>query len=229
MSFTSTVPAAVLGGLGTIAVAARELERSLSQGGGESPLQDDARLIRAQVDRCRHILDELAANAGEPTGGAADEVPLKELVKRALSRFPEAESRITLSLPSPEPKLRVPHVAVEKALGSLVHNALLASGDQGTVRLTAARRDGTFVLTVEDEGAGMSPEILEHATEPFFSTRPNGQGMGLGLFLASSVAEQLDGKLELDSKLGRGTRASLVFPQSVLCGELPHSRAADAA
>jgi two-component system sensor histidine kinase RegB len=215
--------------LGTIAVAARELERSLSQRAGDSSLQDDARLIRGQVDRCRHILDELAANAGEPTGGAADEVPLKELVKRALSRFPEAESRVTLSLPSPELKLRVPRVAVEKALGSLVHNALLASGTTGAVRLSATRRDGSFVLSVEDEGGGMSPDVLEHATEPFFSTRPSGQGMGLGLFLASSVAEQLDGKLELDSKLGRGTRASLVFPESVLCGELPHSRSADAA
>jgi two-component system sensor histidine kinase RegB len=75
----------------------------------------------------------------------------------------------------------------------------------------------------------MPPEVLEHAREPFFSTREAGAGMGLGLFLATSVVEQLGGRLELESAVGKGTRASLVFPASVLCDDLPHSRAADAA
>jgi two-component system sensor histidine kinase RegB len=213
--------------LGTIAVAARELERSLAQKGSETPLQEDARLIRSQVDRCRHILDELAANAGGPPGAAADEVPVSELVTRALERFPDA-SRVSVSLPSPPPRLRVPRLAVQKALGSLVHNALLAT-PKGIVRLSVTRPEKELVLSVEDDGPGMPPEILEHATEPFFSTREAGAGMGLGLFLATSVVEQLGGRLELVSAAGKGTRASLVFPSSALCDDLPHSRAADAA
>jgi two-component system sensor histidine kinase RegB len=213
--------------LGTIAVAARELERSLAQKGSDAPLQEDARLIRAQVDRCRTILDELAANAGGPPGAAADEALLSELVDAALERFPDA-ARVAVSLPSPPPRLRVPRLAVQKALGSLVHNALLATRD-GKVRLSAMRRANELAVSVEDDGPGMPPEVLEHATEPFFSTREAGAGMGLGLFLATSVVEQLGGRLELESAVGKGTRASLVFPASALCDDLPHSRAADAA
>jgi two-component system sensor histidine kinase RegB len=58
----------------------------------------------------------------------------------------------------------------------------------------------------------MPQAVLARATEPFFTTKPRGQGMGLGLFLAQSVAEQMGGRLELDSAPGRGTRASLVLP-----------------
>jgi two-component system sensor histidine kinase RegB len=173
--------------LGTIAVAARELERSLAQRGSDALLQDDARLIRAQVDRCRHILDELASNAGGPPGAAVDEVTLAEFVERAIERFPD-KPRIAVSLPSPAPRLRVPRLAVEKALGSLVHNALLATAN-GTVRISATRRGAELALDVEDDGPGMPPDVLEHATEPFFSTREAGAGMGLGLFLATSVVD----------------------------------------
>jgi two-component system sensor histidine kinase RegB len=213
--------------LGTIAVAARELERSLAQQSGDATLQEDARLIRAQVDRCRHILDELASNAGGPPGAAADELALAELVARSIERFPDKE-RVSVSLPSPAPRLRVPRLAVEKALASLVHNALLAT-PSGGVRLSATQRGPELALTVEDDGPGMPPDVLEHATEPFYSTRAAGAGMGLGLFLATSVVEQLGGRLELESHVGKGTRAALVFPPSALCDDLPHSRAADAA
>jgi two-component system sensor histidine kinase RegB len=122
----------------------------------------------------------------------------------------------------------VPRLAVEKALASVVHNALLAT-PAGTVRLSATRRGDELVLLVEDDGPGMPANVLEHATEPFFSTREAGAGMGLGLFLATSVAEQLGGRLELESRVGKGTRASLVLPASALCDDLSHSRAATAA
>jgi two-component system sensor histidine kinase RegB len=213
--------------LGTIAVAARELERSLATSNREAPLQEDARLIRAEVDRCRRILDELAANAGGPPGAAAVEIPLSELVARALERFADT-ARVAVSLPTPIPRLRVPRLAVEKALSSLVHNALLATAS-GVVRLSAVRQRDELAIEVADDGPGMPPEVLVHATDPFFSTREAGAGMGLGLFLATSVVEQLGGRLELESHVGRGTRARLVLPSSTLCDDLPHSRAADAA
>jgi two-component system sensor histidine kinase RegB len=213
--------------LGTIAVAARELERSLAEKNGDGPLREDARLIRAQVDRCRHILDELASNAGGPPGAAADVVAVSDLVDRAIERFPDRE-RVVISLPTPPPRIRVPRLAVEKALSSLVHNALLAT-PAGTVRLLVTRTQAELALAIEDDGPGMPPDVLEHATEPFFSTRAAGAGMGLGLFLATSVVEQLGGRLELESRVNEGTRAVLVLPASTSCDDLPHSRAADAA
>ena len=58
----------------------------------------------------------------------------------------------------------------------------------------------------------MEPEELSRAGEPFFTTKPPGRGMGLGLFIARSVVEQLGGSLELDSRVGAGTTATVRLP-----------------
>jgi two-component system sensor histidine kinase RegB len=72
---------------------------------------------------------------------------------------------------------------------------------------------GSWRLEVLDQGSGMTPEVLSRAGEPFFSTKPTGSGMGLGLFLARTFAEQLGGELRVDSRLGHGTRVQLVLHQ----------------
>jgi two-component system sensor histidine kinase RegB len=64
-------------------------------------------------------------------------------------------------------------------------------------------------LVVSDRGPGMSPEILRRVGEPFFSTKPAGQGLGLGVFIARTLSEQMGGSLRLDSTPGRGTRATV--------------------
>ena len=68
------------------------------------------------------------------------------------------------------------------------------------------------MLVVADRGRGMPPEILARAGEPFFSTREPGEGMGLGLYLARGLTEQLGGSLHLASTPGRGTRVTLTLP-----------------
>jgi two-component system sensor histidine kinase RegB len=88
------------------------------------------------------------------------------------------------------------------------------------VRLGVAARDSELTFTVQDSGVGMSQAVLARATEPFFTTKPRGQGMGLGLFLVQSVAEQMGGRLELSSEAGRGTRASLVLPLPATKGRM---------
>jgi two-component system sensor histidine kinase RegB len=65
---------------------------------------------------------------------------------------------------------------------------------------------------VRDHGPGMSPEILARVGEPFFTTKPTGRGMGLGLFLARTVVERLGGALTLDSGGVRGTTARIAVP-----------------
>jgi two-component system sensor histidine kinase RegB len=101
---------------------------------------------------------------------------------------------------------------VVQAVRGLLENALHATEGDQEVEFVIRRAEDAVRLEVHDRGVGMTREVLERAAEPFFSTKGPGRGMGLGLFLAQSVAEQLGGRLELEWEPGRGTRASLVLP-----------------
>lgn len=67
-------------------------------------------------------------------------------------------------------------------------------------------------ISVTDTGVGMPPEVLERICEPYYTTKPHGQGAGLGLAMAKGFAEQSGGSLLIESVPGQGTRASLILP-----------------
>ena len=72
--------------------------------------------------------------------------------------------------------------------------------------------DHHLKIEVEDRGEGMDPERARRATDPFFTTKDPGRGMGLGLFLTRSVLERLGGDLTFESRPGAGTRACVRLP-----------------
>jgi CheY-like chemotaxis protein len=117
---------------------------------------------------------------------------------------------------------------LETVLVNLATNGRDAMAGRGTLTLSA-RLDqigadnapaslghlaaGAYVrLCVSDTGVGMTADVLARATEPFFTTKPSGQGTGLGLAMARGFAEQSDGGLAIESEPGRGTTISLWFP-----------------
>jgi len=196
--------------LGTIAVAAGELQRSagaMGEAGGS--LVDDAALIRQEVRRCRDILDQMADPSGSIFG--EDLQPLFWSVLQA--GLPEqAAQRLHCAFPD-EPGGLAPLQGLTRTLRALVVNALEASPDNSPIDLRAWREGDQWVLRVADKGRGMSPDVLARAGEPFFTTKGTGEGMGLGLFLARTFAEQLGGGLTLTSAPGVGTQVELRWPE----------------
>ena len=65
---------------------------------------------------------------------------------------------------------------------------------------------------IQDDGPGMPPEVLNRIKEPFFTTKPPGKGMGLGVYLANNVIQRIGGQLDYESVPGTGTRVTVDVP-----------------
>lgn len=132
---------------------------------------------------------------------------------------------------------------LSQVLMNLGLNAIQALGGAGTVKVTARNvtlqvaesaahpglSPGPYVeLKVIDQGAGMDEDTLEHAIEPFFTTKAPGQGTGLGLSMAYGTVHSHGGAVHLASELGRGTTVTVLLP-AVAAGARVAPQRADAA
>jgi PAS domain S-box-containing protein len=122
---------------------------------------------------------------------------------------------------------------LENALLNLLGNARDALPEGGQVTLScrdAAADPGRealagehVVVAVADDGCGMTPDVLAHAFEPFFSTKHHGRGTGLGLSMVQAFAQAAGGAVRVDSARHRGTRIELWLPRAI-AGEVPAER-----
>lgn len=198
--------------LATIAVAAGEMLSTLKAENADPELIDDTRLIREQVDRCREILYQMSADAGEHLAEALKDFTISKLFKKVLSGFPEGiQQQIQLNCDIMDMSIRMPFRTVYRIIRGLIKNAIDASPEGQTVSVTCGHDDESLYVTVHDQGHGMDEDTLSKAIEPFFTTKETGKGLGLGLFLAKSAAERFGGKLTLTSTPGKGTTAVLHF------------------
>jgi two-component system sensor histidine kinase RegB len=201
--------------LATIALAAGELVRATQ--GQEGGIAEDAALIRSEVQRCRQILWAMAAEAGETRGEALEPVGTRALLDSVRLGLGEHEvARLRVEVDSTLETLHLPRQVFLQVLLSLVRNSFDASADARGEVVLRLRGDAAHCrFEVEDQGEGMAPETLARAGEPFFTTKPPGQGMGLGLFLARTVTERLGGSMSLRSVPRKGTTVILELPRSL--------------
>ena len=127
--------------------------------------------------------------------------------------------RLVVEAVGPEARLTIPRNAFLQVARSLLQNAFDAG--PGPVRLGLEAIEGRLRLRIEDEGVGMSKDQLARAGEPFFSTKPPGQGLGLGLFIARSLSEQMGGS---SASAPPPARARSRSSRSGRCGRLREPR-----
>lgn len=96
---------------------------------------------------------------------------------------------------------------------NLFANAAESMTDEGgTIEVTTSRDDGSVVVRVADDGAGMDPETLSRVFEPFYTTRSGRGGSGLGLALVQTIVHRHGGEIEVDSEVGEGTTFTICLP-----------------
>ncbi len=117
----------------------------------------------------------------------------------------------------PHPVLIDP-TQLQQVVVNLVLNSRDAIAGSGTVAITVDRREREgrpyVELVVRDDGAGMGEEVLAHAFDPFYSTKPTNQGSGLGLASCLAIVEQAGGKIAIASTIGAGTTVTILLPAS---------------
>jgi signal transduction histidine kinase len=124
------------------------------------------------------------------------------------------QARIDLRLDSDLPPVRINATEMEQVFINLFQNAVDAAPD-GMVDITVVTstlEDGRVRLTVSDSGPGMAPEVARQVFDPFFSTRRERGGTGLGLSMVHGIVEEHGGSIDVESKEGHGSTFVIELP-----------------
>ncbi len=193
------------------------------------PLRRQIETIQNAAARIQHIVEDLnrLTKPASPNFAPVDLVDvaqsamnLMEITTGKLKDFLREEKdqsarlQLRVELPDELPLIHGNASAIEGAIINLLLNAADAVREKGHGRMvlkagTTGR--GWVTITVEDTGTGIAPEYLSRVYEPYFTTKAQG-GTGLGLSIVRNTIEVHGGKIEMDSKLGEGTRITLYFP-----------------
>ena len=128
----------------------------------------------------------------------------------------EAEYRsIKVSVDVPESVTRIEsdRNRLQEIFLNIINNAFAAVDDGGHLNISARAEDKKFLsVTFTDDGCGIPEEDLDRVFEPFFSTKASRGGTGLGLSITSGLVQELEGRIEIQSKVGVGTSFVLHLP-----------------
>jgi two-component system sensor histidine kinase RegB len=199
--------------LGTIAVVARELERYAAEFADNTAVLEDARLIRSEVDRCRSILEQMSVQSAEPVGETPTVTRITDLLAGVMEQFSEAQRKLLQVVQADESMAVILPVKVTtQSLTALIRNAMDANIGNEPIVIECSTTESELQIEVRDCGHGMPAAVLRRISEPFFTTKEPGKGMGLGTFLVRTFAERLGGELLFQSSPESGTTATIKLP-----------------
>lgn len=176
--------------------------------------------VREQLARCKLIVSRMASPElrVDAIGVNARAWPLRELVPALANLDHDVPVEIHVAADARDRTTRQPFEVLAQLLREFIANGVEAcrrSDDPDAKVIVEIRTQADQLrIDVRDHGVGMDQDTLAAAFDPFFSTRPEGTGMGLGLYLARAHLRQLGGQLELDSAPGQGTTVRVSLPLS---------------
>jgi putative PEP-CTERM system histidine kinase len=141
----------------------------------------------------------------------AVECDLNELIKDTLKAQEQASGVEFIKELRPLPKVRLDPAQIQKVLTNLVLNAREALGPGGIIRVETSQRNGWVVLSVSDNGCGMSADFIQRSLfRPFQTTKK--KGIGIGMFHSKMIVEAHRGRIEVESEPGKGTAFRVLLP-----------------
>jgi len=195
---------------------------------GRPELEQAARVALEAAERGAELVSQLMAVsrtqplAPQTVNGARFLEALLPILQRTLGKDVE----VRLEAAQAEACCMADLTQLTSAMLNLCINARDAMPGGGVLTLGAALEGEEVMLSVADTGEGMSPATRARALEPFFTTKPEGKGSGLGLSMVYGFAAQSGGRLEIDSGEGVGTRVAICLPATAACPEATIARPA---
>jgi two-component system phosphate regulon sensor histidine kinase PhoR len=181
-------------------------------------------IMERHSKRLQRLVDDLLSLAQLESSHAELEISVvrmdelfNNLIRDWKEKLTGKNLKVVVDLPSETSVFRADGTRLEEALHNLLDNAVKFSPDNGQIRLRGTRCDSNVVLSVADNGIGISKEHLPRIFERFYRadkarSRELG-GTGLGLAIVKHIAQLHGGRVEAESELGRGTTIRIVLPQ----------------
>lgn len=170
--------------------------------------------VLEQVRLLRQIASEFANFAGEPTSRPTA-IDLDDLLQTIIAPYRVGlggKVQFVVELAPDLPAIRADRTLLSRALTNLVENAVQAMPGGGTLRVTGTAQGGRLVLQLVDTGVGLDATAVEHAFEPYFSTKTGGSGLGLAN--ARRNIEREGGTVTLTSAPGQGATVTVTLPEA---------------
>ncbi len=198
--------------LGGLKLYARHLEQRLATAGDAEGLEIASKIGQA-IDHLAELVTEITAFGRSPELKRARtdvNVLLNECLALVQDRVADRRIEIVCDYDTTCPPASLDAPALRKVFLNLILNGLEAMGAEGVLTVRSTFRDGAIDVLVEDTGCGMSPETQLRIFDLFFTTKPN--GTGLGMEIARSVVDKHGGHMRIDSAPGKGTRVRVHLP-----------------
>lgn len=202
--------------LGSMLPLVQQMQEEL-RGGVLEPavLREDLEQVQKSLQVCRRIFGGmLSFSRGSARRSRHGHVrPAVETVS-AILKYGMGRRGIELAVDIPDD---VPGVAcgqsdLEQVFLNLLTNAREATPHGGSITVSVRSSDGVVEISIADTGRGIPPQDLPRVMEPFFTTKPHGNGLGLSI--CRSILWEIGGTLSIQSEPGRGTRVDIVVPQA---------------
>jgi nitrogen fixation/metabolism regulation signal transduction histidine kinase len=182
------------------------------EGADQETLRRGTQTIVSQVGAMKHMVDDFAIYARRHRQGQVKEVDLAGLLLDVLALYDNLRPQIALSLPDAPVHIQGEPTRLRQVFHNLISNAIEAQAGEADVQFRIALTVGgdEATLTFADGGPGFPPEVLEHAFEPYVTTKS--KGTGLGLAIVKKIIDEHGARVVLDNTPPRGARVTLVFP-----------------
>jgi two-component system, sporulation sensor kinase E len=176
-------------------------------------LREDIRVAREEISRLDRIINQFL-RAIRPTAPDLQRAPINEIVVESLALMErELKNRdilVEMELANDLPRCLVDRAQLKQAFYNLIKNALQAMQAGGILRIRTEANESDVVISFIDTGHGISAEQIGRVFEPYYTTKPNGSG--LGLMIVQRIVREHGGTIDVESDTARGTTVRLKLP-----------------